>query len=149
MIACTVNRLDSVKALVRRGAKLFYHDDDDTLFSAVHNAKLRARLLQWLLVVRYTDQARLKPAANVPEATIKLWAEDSIGAFELSVQEQMRLDEPLRSAITRISRYKQSLRGEVVRCDSILVRPPSESNVIFYDFGCHWQIIPDWTESSW
>lgn len=54
MGACATGRLEVVKALVRKGAKISYIKDDE-VFSALSAAKHHVKVRQWLLVGRFME----------------------------------------------------------------------------------------------
>ncbi|KAK7417582.1 hypothetical protein QQZ08_011563 [Neonectria magnoliae] len=89
MFACSMGALESVQLLVRRGARLSYVDADThgrpIVKSAVAEAKIYPKVVQWLLVGRYQDMPRLEwtddASSDVP---IKPWSGPRKGAYNLS-----------------------------------------------------------------
>lgn len=55
MGACASGRLQAVKLLVRKGAKMFYCNERGQNFSALRAAKHFPGIVRWLLVGRYTE----------------------------------------------------------------------------------------------
>ncbi|MCJ1264939.1 hypothetical protein MMC22_004814 [Lobaria immixta] len=55
MGACATGRLQAVKLLVRKGAKIFYCNERGRNFSALDAAKHFPGIVRWLLVGRYTE----------------------------------------------------------------------------------------------
>ena len=59
MGACATGRLQAVKLLVQKGAKIFYCNERGRSFSALRAAKYFPEVVRWLLVGRYTEGPRL------------------------------------------------------------------------------------------
>ena len=59
MGACATGRLQAVKLLVRKGAKMLYCNEHGRSFSALRAAKYFPEIIRWLLVGRYTEGPRL------------------------------------------------------------------------------------------
>ena len=55
MGACAAGRLQAVKLLVRKGAKMLYCNEHGRSFSALRAAKYFPEIVRWLLVGRYTE----------------------------------------------------------------------------------------------
>ncbi|RBR18897.1 uncharacterized protein FIESC28_05819 [Fusarium coffeatum] len=65
MYACSIGRLEQVKILVRRGARLDYVDSMGMYHSAILSAKEYPEIIHWLLVERFQDQPKLASNAVV------------------------------------------------------------------------------------
>ncbi|KAI1091578.1 ankyrin [Rostrohypoxylon terebratum] len=63
MVACYAGRLESVTFLVRRGAALSYYGRNG-FRTALDGSKTPKRVLKWLLVTRFTDQAKINETAD-------------------------------------------------------------------------------------
>ncbi|KAI0882303.1 ankyrin [Annulohypoxylon maeteangense] len=63
MAACYAGTSESVKFLVRRGAVLSYHGPNG-FRTAFDKKRTPERILQWLLVTRFTDQAKIEKASD-------------------------------------------------------------------------------------
>jgi len=59
MGACATGRLQAVKLLARKGAKMLYCNEHGRSFSALRAAKHFPGIVRWLLVGRYTDSPAL------------------------------------------------------------------------------------------
>ena len=73
LAACTVNRLEAVKRLVFYGAS-YNSTIDGTPITALQAARHSPRLVQWLLVGRYTEQPKLTNFAAQTGQIVKSWA---------------------------------------------------------------------------
>jgi ankyrin repeat protein len=59
MYACSFGRLEQIKTLVRRGARLDYVDSNGRYHSGILSARLYPNIIRWLLVQRFQDQPKL------------------------------------------------------------------------------------------
>jgi ankyrin repeat protein len=65
MGACDAGKLATVKTLVRYGAKINYRNVAGENVSAITIAKYHPKVVQWLLVSRYTDQKKICQTGDV------------------------------------------------------------------------------------
>lgn len=65
MGACAAGRLQAVKLLVRKGAKMLYCNEHGQSFSALRAAKHFPEIVRWLLVGRYTEGPGLLTSGGI------------------------------------------------------------------------------------
>jgi ankyrin repeat protein len=73
IFACLAGRLDSVKLLVRNGAKLRYDvmEQSVSAFEAAHNHE---KITKWLLVLRHTEHRRISDVDKTEGRSLKYWS---------------------------------------------------------------------------
>ncbi|KAF7563361.1 hypothetical protein G7046_g766 [Stylonectria norvegica] len=120
MFACSMDALDSVKVLVRRGARLSYTTTDDygrpIVRSALNAAEAYPRILHWLLVGRHQENRSLGWTDTSPGEPTRPWAGprnafSSANAHSLVGQTFPRLSMMGRLALS--AELRRRLRGEV------------------------------------
>ncbi|KAI5464933.1 hypothetical protein BGZ63DRAFT_350298 [Mariannaea sp. PMI_226] len=125
MFACRMGCFESVKMLVRHGARLYYlatgSRGEKVAKSAPHEAKLYPEIVKWLLVGRHQDRTRIEWAENSTDnAAPRPWAGPRKGAHKLSGFEGHYLrtssnstDEQL-NRLKRIRNIKREFSGKIV-----------------------------------
>jgi ankyrin repeat protein len=95
MGACDAGRLESVKILVRYGAKIEYLNSAGVVVSAIKTAKYHPALVRWLLVSRFTEQQKI---CEIPDGSsegkdMKFWSGSKIvKAFMVGLQGKSQLE---------------------------------------------------------
>jgi ankyrin repeat protein len=95
MGACDAGRLESVKVLVRYGAKIEYLNSAGVVVSAIKTAKYHPVLVRWLLVSRFTEQRKIreKPDGSSEGKEMKFWSGSKIvTAFMPGLQGRSQLE---------------------------------------------------------
>jgi len=82
MGACAAGRLQAVKLLARKGAKMLYCNEHGRSFSALRAAKYFPEIVQWLLVGRYTEGPGHRAAHGSLEKLCKSRDHNSIQALD-------------------------------------------------------------------
>lgn len=117
MAACDAGRLESVIALVRRGAALSYYGSNG-FRTAIDKTKTSPHILRWLLVSRFTDQAKIKEEPQEISSTgppdIRPWS--GIKKAELVISENLerRPDQSSKDYWIYLMDQKKQWRGKVV-----------------------------------
>ncbi|KAF7533510.1 hypothetical protein G7054_g7020 [Neopestalotiopsis clavispora] len=120
MAAAGMNRIESVKFLVRQKASIFY-EGRQGFTSAVAIGASSHRVVQWLLVGRFQEQGKLEASPELGESTAETfptgphrsWFPTSIhlrlcGKFERQPHESSL------AYLTRLASIKREMRGKVV-----------------------------------
>ncbi|KAF2811526.1 ankyrin [Mytilinidion resinicola] len=118
MIACACGRLDAVKLLVRQGAAISYVGKRG-LTSAVLAGSRSERVIAWLLVGQFDEQARLNSGDEVPSDSrvnmeICPWSGIGTAALRLVGRREMQPHESSLDYAVRLSALKRQMRGVVV-----------------------------------
>jgi ankyrin repeat protein len=71
--ACLAGCLASVKLLIRKGAKLQY-DFNGQSMNALEAAQGQEKVIKWLLVLRHTEHRRITNIAETEEQILKYWS---------------------------------------------------------------------------
>lgn len=117
MVACASGVMASVKFLVRRRASLCYQAPDGQLRSALEEAsKTSASITHWLLVGRFTEQARIGPPvpAEQAEEVTRCWSGGATAEYLIMGDNKRRPYESPLDYHTRLMKIKEEMRGEVV-----------------------------------
>ncbi|KAH6983535.1 hypothetical protein BKA56DRAFT_583810 [Ilyonectria sp. MPI-CAGE-AT-0026] len=114
MVAAAFGKLDVVKLLVRRGAKLEYVDKNETYRSAFISSLLHTEVTAWLLVGRFQDQQKLADCPFWENATVKTWSGTRAAQVELKPYEQLRWGESMLDYCKWILQIRKSLVGQRV-----------------------------------
>ncbi|KAH8882459.1 ankyrin [Thozetella sp. PMI_491] len=112
--ACQSGHLGMVKVLVRRGATL--SAPDKRSHSTVFRAKGYPKILQWLLVDRFTEQRKLKDgdaAAGPGDSPLKPWSGTTCVEWPLAGDTRRKSWEALQNYLIRLERLRTDLRGKV------------------------------------
>ena len=117
MVACSVGAVDSVKFLVRQGARLTY-SKGSIKKSAVIAAKLFPVIVDWLLLHRFTEQGKLEDCANIAcgdhNRDARPWSGVGIKEFRLVGIYEKRWEESLFEYAMRLETLRRELHGKVV-----------------------------------
>lgn len=121
MVACEYGRKSSVIFLTRRGAALSYSGPSG-FRSAYIAAQKFPDILSWLLVDRFTDQAKLPAAATVSDGlgdgdlhdVSYTWRGPIQAELVITGAMERRPRESLREYWARLMRVKKAWRGKVV-----------------------------------
>ena len=115
MAAATYGRLEIVKLLVYRGAKV-YTNSEGLSRNAVFAAKSHPKIQHWLLVERYVDQFKLTVDAESPHTPLRPWCGIK-GGFEYKLvgREKRFWGEAGFDFLKRVTKLKKELLGTVVR----------------------------------
>lgn len=124
MAACTAGRLEPVKFLVRQGASICYNGPNGPR-SALVAASRWDEIVEWLLVARFTEQAKLthQQAAGsvddgIPKTKTKQWSGPVKAELTISGDLQRRVNESAKEYWIRLMAEKRRWRGRVVPSDS-------------------------------
>ncbi|KAL6401092.1 hypothetical protein AUP68_16816 [Ilyonectria robusta] len=109
MVAAAFGKLDIVKLLVRRGAKLGYVDKNETYRSAFISSLLHTEVTAWLLVGRFRDQQKLADCPFWENAMVKTWSGTRAAQVELKPYEQLRWGESMLDYCKRILQIRKSI----------------------------------------
>ncbi|ETS86026.1 hypothetical protein PFICI_04051 [Pestalotiopsis fici W106-1] len=117
MAAAGMNRIESVKFLVRHGASICYEGKEGFTSAVVVGASSQ-RVVQWLLVGRFQDQGKLEAVSesstiiteNVP---IHSWSPARLN-FRLAGKFERQPDESSLDYLKALAEIKKNLRGQVV-----------------------------------
>ncbi|KAI1199630.1 hypothetical protein F5X97DRAFT_296347 [Nemania serpens] len=114
MIASANGRLDAVKYLVRKGARLRYHTTDRSERSAINAAITHQEILDWLLVGRFLDQGKLPASATREDNDlIRPWSGVSSSPVEIKWEWKQMRDEGLWEYARRIQVIRKELLSTV------------------------------------
>ncbi|KAK8012874.1 hypothetical protein PG991_010249 [Apiospora marii] len=121
MVACEFGRKESVTFLTRRGAALSYSGPSG-FRSAYTAAQKFPDILSWLLVDRFTDQAKLTDAPTTPDGlrdgdlydVSYTWGGPIQVELVITGVMERQPKESLREYWTRLMREKKACRGKVV-----------------------------------
>ncbi|KAI1771159.1 ankyrin [Hypoxylon cercidicola] len=117
LAACSAGRLESVISLVRRGAAISYYGASG-FRTAIDKTKTPPHIIHWLLVDRFTDQAKIKEEPHEGYSTsplgIRPWS--GITKAELIISEDLerRSDESSKDYWIYLMAQKKRWRGKVV-----------------------------------
>ncbi|KPM44161.1 hypothetical protein AK830_g2367 [Neonectria ditissima] len=115
MCAIACGKMDMVKLLVRRGAKLEYIDGDGTYRSGLVESLPHPEVTKWLLVRRYQDQNKLTNTSFNGEAVLKLWSGKRVLKVALKSWQQRRWDESTLDFCIRLKKIERGFFGQRVR----------------------------------
>jgi hypothetical protein len=110
--ACEAGRLGSVRLLVRSGAAISYPTNQGTR-SAVTAANGSKAILNWLLVLRFTEQGKLENPAESGGTPLP-WSGVVKAELILSGRRERRSDESSLDYWCRLLRIRTELRGTVI-----------------------------------
>ncbi|KAI1383862.1 ankyrin [Hypoxylon trugodes] len=117
MVACRSGRLESVIFLVRRGAALSYHSPKG-FRTAFDKRKTSKRILEWLLVTRFTGQPKIKetPHGNTSIESLVPHPWSGIMKAELVISGDLerRSDQSSKDYWVYLMEEKKKWRGKVV-----------------------------------
>lgn len=114
MVAAAFGKLDVVKLLVRRGAKLEYVDKKETYKNAFLSSLPHPEVTTWLLVGRFQDQQKLADCPFWGNATVKTWSGKRAVQVELKPYEQRLWGESMLGYGKRIWRIRKGFKGQRV-----------------------------------
>ncbi|KAI1110109.1 ankyrin repeat-containing domain protein [Nemania sp. NC0429] len=113
MAACANSRLEAVKHLVRRGASIVYHGEFG-ITSAIEAADGHKKIITWLLVGQFTEQAKLEYTSlqdsNTAES-IRAWSGVQQKPMRLTGSHERKRLESLRDYIFRLAQIRGDMRG--------------------------------------
>ncbi|KAI0909632.1 ankyrin repeat-containing domain protein [Ustulina deusta] len=115
-IAAAHGQLDVVKYLIRRGAKVF-HESRGLRGSALVAAHGKKEVLQWLLVDRYTDQAKItnaNPNEDEEDRQVREWTGAIQVRLSLKWEWKKRRTETMLEYAFRFQNIMIALRGKLV-----------------------------------
>jgi ankyrin repeat protein len=110
--ACEAGRLESVRLLVRSGAAISYPTSQGTR-SAVTAANGSKAILNWLFVLRFTEQGKLENPAESGGTPLP-WSGVVKAELILSGRRERRSDESSLDYWCRLLRIRKELRGTVI-----------------------------------
>jgi hypothetical protein len=110
--ACEAGRLESIRLLVRSGAAISYPTNQGTR-SAVTAANGSKAILNWLLVLRFTEQGKLENPAESGEMQLP-WSGVVKTELIISGCRERRSDESSLDYWCRLLRIRTELRGTVI-----------------------------------
>ncbi|KAI1209261.1 ankyrin [Annulohypoxylon truncatum] len=117
LAACYAGRLESVILLVRRGAVLSYFGPNG-FRTAFDKNKTPKRILQWLLVTRYTDQGKIKEAPNdssfAEPVMLRSWSGVTKAELVISESLERRSEQSSKDYWAFLMEEKKKWRGRVV-----------------------------------
>ncbi|KAI1079048.1 ankyrin [Whalleya microplaca] len=117
MIACEAGKLESVKLLLRRGAALSYHGPKG-FRTAFDETKTPKRILDWLLVTRFTDQAKLEETSDnnpsIQPVQMQPWSGTTKAELVICGSLERRSMESAKEYWIRLMRAKTEWRGKFV-----------------------------------
>ncbi|KAI0533732.1 hypothetical protein GGR58DRAFT_521197 [Xylaria digitata] len=116
MAACTNCRLKAVKHLVRRGASIVYHGELG-LTSAIEMANGHEKIIRWLLVGQFSEQAKLEYCTSQDlnnSPPLRDWSGIQEVSMRLTGYRERRPEESLWSYIFRLSEIRRAMRGQVL-----------------------------------
>jgi len=128
MAACDYGRLDVVKFLVRRGARLLYSCDKSSQGrpplhrSAIVAAREHPDVLRWLLVERHTEQLKIMgraengdhAATSEGSDEVRYWSGPTRAGMTLRTSERRQIWESSLEWLAKLRRIRQDLSGRVV-----------------------------------
>lgn len=120
MVAAAMNRIESVKFLVRRNASIFYTGKQG-FTSAVMAEVTPQRIIEWLLVKRFQDQGKLEATSDShgavedpPNLRARLsWCPTRI-QLRLNADFERQPHESLFAYLRRLAIIKEQMRGRIV-----------------------------------
>lgn len=114
MAACAWGNLDAARVLVRAGALLCYINEEGVLRSAISAASRHQKVMNWLLVGRYTEQPKLDWKPSQITAHESVWSGPRL--FKLALPTYMHRDfyESRLSHLRRLQKWKDELRGSAL-----------------------------------
>ncbi|KAJ3577762.1 hypothetical protein NPX13_g2797 [Xylaria arbuscula] len=116
MAACANCRFEAVQYLVRRGASIVYYGELG-LTSAIKMANGHKKIIQWLLVGQFTEQAKLEynklqdPNDDLP---LRCWSGIQETSMRLTGDQERQPDESLESYVFRLSEIHRDMRGRAL-----------------------------------
>jgi ankyrin repeat protein len=110
--ACEAGRLESIRLLVRSGAAISYPTNQGTR-SAVTAADGSKAILNWLLVLRFTEQGKLENPAESGGTPLP-WSGVVKAELIISGRRERRSDESSLGYWCRLLRIRTELRGTVI-----------------------------------
>ncbi|KAI9150548.1 putative ankyrin-2 ankyrin [Paramyrothecium foliicola] len=118
MIAASYGRLEVVKLLVRRGARLQYKSGS-TWMSAVMAARHFPEVIQWILVSRFSEQGKIEGHCDsetdpLKEGMVRPWSGPRLGMYKLFDAAGQGWHESMLQYATRLEKIRRSHRGKVV-----------------------------------
>ncbi|CAG8972232.1 hypothetical protein HYALB_00001630 [Hymenoscyphus albidus] len=128
--ACVSGRLDSVKYLVRAGAKVSFMRDGK-LYNALESARHFEDIVHWLLVERFTDQLKIEFShRTVSDTEFKDWS--GVKAAEVVVDGWYAPSYGISSLgrLKELSELRRELLGQVVEILGFEEQPISNSESI-------------------
>ena len=114
MTACSFGRLNMVKLLVRRGARLEYTNEKGCYRSAFDSMQPHPYLVKWFLRERFWEQRRLQLCPSSDAAEERPWAGARNSKFQLPRHIWQRWDESMAEVLRRRWAFRESIRGKVV-----------------------------------
>ena len=128
MAACDYGRLDAVKFLVRRGARLLYSCDKGSEGrpplhrSAIVAAREHPDVLRWLLVERHTEQLKIMgraengdhAASSEGSNEVHCWSGPTRAGMTLRTSEGRQIWESSLQWLAKLRRIRQDLSGRVI-----------------------------------
>ncbi|KAI2601749.1 ankyrin [Hypoxylon sp. NC1633] len=117
MTACRAGRLESVIILVRRGAALSY-DGPNGFRTAFDKVRTPQHILRWLLVTRFTDQARIKNTSDDNSSTeptvLRPWSGITKASLVICGDLERNPDQSSKDYWIFLMGKKKEWRGKVV-----------------------------------
>lgn len=120
MAACHAGRIDAVKFLVRKGAKIYYEGPTFSR-SAITAAKRHKSIVNWLLVGHFTEQPKLTSCGGISghqDLEVKSWAGLVKVKLRVSDSLERRGYESIKDYLFRFTCEKRCLRGRTAPLDS-------------------------------
>ncbi|KAG8156758.1 hypothetical protein KVR01_013363 [Diaporthe batatas] len=111
MAACAWGNLDAARCLVRAGAQLCYVNDEGTQRSAVRAASRHKKVIQWLLVGRYTEQLKIDYQPSQATSHETVWSGPRLFKLALPTYMHRDFDESRWSHLRRLQKWSEGLRG--------------------------------------
>lgn len=125
MVASIRGELSCVRDLVRRGAAIYYQTRDSNYpsRSALANAEQYPEIRRWILVERYTEQAKIShrpfESIDVDGNTVRPWSGIRQVQYPLVGARARSCFESSFQFLCRLSGIRRSMRGTVVQYDTL------------------------------
>lgn len=137
MAAAAMNRIESVKFLVRHNAAIFYMGKQGFM-TAVIAADMSQRVIHWLLVKRFQDQGKLEATSdssmvidNSSNARPRLsWCPTKI-QLRLNADFERQPHESLFAYLRRLAIIKTQMRGQIVPVPKPVFIARSEVSIVY------------------
>jgi hypothetical protein len=115
LAACAAGRFESVKHLVRRGARISYWNDKKHQSALVAGWQF-PHIIKWLLVKRFTEQRKVRWRSEGPAQTdaVLFWSGPNQVELPLSGEYERLWGESLCDYVFRLHKVKAHLRGKVL-----------------------------------
>ncbi|KAH7120294.1 ankyrin repeat-containing domain protein [Dactylonectria estremocensis] len=114
MYAAVFGRLDVVKLLVRRGAKLWYTNKNG-IYRSAHVASAECpEVISWLLRGRFQDQSKLTDDAFWGDVRVRCWSGKRVSQVKIKSSDQRRWKESTLNYCKRVWKIRKGFAGQRV-----------------------------------